>query len=1568
MEHLSVHRRTKRSAAMTSPTASVFVLRGNLSLGQLLNRCPWFVHAKAETDATRLGWRHVGPTEWPDVSASRLIGFSAEAACALAAMRGAFPSSGGRPLTRTVSEDAITGWERVLNSLWPDKGCWQVLSSGGVSALVREVAVDTSDAVDAAARSLTDDLMQVPISEVRSIRRLRDVLRRVITEALLNVYEHAYGATVARRAWVCATIFPARLLRQAFSSDAIFHATERAWLSALSEQHVVEVAIADSGIGIPCSLAPSAMSLLPRMAQAMRAAAAGSERFGAIRRQMHADLCDHAFRHYSTRKKDNEFTTPFHRLNWRGLYRCYRQVVELRGLITLISGHGKAGYAGTSHGAERIVWPLDTKADVPGTIVTVRIPLPPYDDQEQEPRNPPPGAALDVSTVDPPLTWQRIKDGQFSHGSEGVSDSAAKTQIVCLPVPFIEFARDGDPPGGGHRSSVELRAALERVPQKVVPIVCFAEMPDEWREEIRKFIPTSQWRPAVDGPPRLIGWLKEEGRVQWGMAGAVPESAEGAVRALETTGKWLAGVKPDTSSMRLFRELQAHYPEIVTWDRSGSVFSLVLQGTRLPANHHEAAFAAAFDQYWADEDARQGVVSEQKDRLILLPTGTRVRRHFSVFRLLTQSPLLASCLGQILVCKLRGMATASDITIVVDQPASRYIVHALLATGSSRYEVVSVDDLDRRGGLPRPVCVFTDAVFHGRTVARTIEEIRRHNFSVAAVIACVDLRPDPSTNRLSDVPLVHLVRPPGFQAEEVNTPVTTDDVPIDVLTHTPLGTAVSEFSELSQDQLRRDVLNAHPELYRIGFHVREGRTHTISLPLRGMIDLCGAREVARWFYSTVGALLPGLVGESGQRDTVMFSQYDARVNDLASLVAGGLQHMQCKGGRLFSVRMPVGHSGASSIYPPALSNPLAGCTEILSGRLSFGCSRLPDAGYVAIYIADAAVTGNALREFLHRIATAAEPPPAAVVAVVAVNRLSPGEVRFFRLCKHLVGTGGLKLPFAYDYLFNLQVGSRSGDGPINHTVTDRIMAEPILAVGELREYLMELRRRLTDSSGSSTIRHVMSPSLTMRAISIDAIRFRHLMALHQQNEPVVHEVLRLLEQMTSAKSPDPSLLSVLAIEPALLVVAPLRQFGHKLLTELAIRTLQDSEASPEVRSDALVILASYNHAIRDSFDRIATHVLKNRELRMQLASHLLDHELHGRESGASILDSFIAASEGRERTEASRLRDLLYVCGHINQASRKATRDDEARRCVERMISQMLHHSAGMEHEWDAVGTQLSNLAVYWRTIASSKKRAATLQTAQRGVEFAEQTIFPGLVALAQCARSSGAAHIAQEVDESFHIALPLFQSFEKRLAKCAGGMTMEDAVELNRQFHGLRESTWLAPSSNELLCGMGAPRNCGPLPRVLPLLFSMPTGVLYSVSNEVFARPTRLQEVCSQHLKHPLGVAIVCQVPVDSLRHIFSLLLDNVNRCGDIETLEVDVGSHQEIANRGGAWELVIRNGIVDSRRGSGGSGIAEATRTGSAFGVEIQSVADDGTGKWVTRVVIPGCSTVQRMSRSRT
>jgi hypothetical protein len=194
---------------------------------------------------------------------------------------------------------------------------------------------------------------------------LASLLDDFLEETLLNVYEHAYlDAEVPRHVWCAASIQRLSAKRIA----AIAGESSGDWFRGEHERrssHVMQVTVADAGLGIPNTLAGEHRRRYPEQWTGI-----GTQYLKGYAR-LHSAIIDWAVRSpFSSRKHTSDFSDESLAQLWRGLYRISDRAAQFGALLTIQSGFGTFASQEAVRGSGSTLKPW------PGTLLTLRVGLP----------------------------------------------------------------------------------------------------------------------------------------------------------------------------------------------------------------------------------------------------------------------------------------------------------------------------------------------------------------------------------------------------------------------------------------------------------------------------------------------------------------------------------------------------------------------------------------------------------------------------------------------------------------------------------------------------------------------------------------------------------------------------------------------------------------------------------------------------------------------------------------------------------------------------------------------------------------------------------------------------------------------------------------------------------------------------------------------------------------------------------------------------------------------------------------------------------------------------------------
>ncbi len=1137
---------------------------------------------KTTDDPLQIGWRATPPRSLSSIALSRVSHSSAEGIVTLANCLAALLATvGGIPLK--VESDAesdrlsevfdigqfVTGeWQRL------PAATFRFLTDESFALPLRRVAFAQRADCGIAARDVVSALDTLPpqLLPPNVKQPLSIALRAVLTEVFANIFDH----TEARCGLIAAVVAPSTVHgRPVDTADA-----EIAWLKN-APLHL-EVAVSDSGCGIPFQLH---RNFLDRYRTRLEAAASGTDLNDTARADLHREVCAWAFRHDSTSKATDPDSAAW--LSWRGLHRCWNHVAARGGAFVLASGRARVGYVCDASRALPFEHSTPKGHELPGTLAVVRLPLTDTqtttgavgsDDQER------PAHILHPAVT---VVWPKETDGDVRAFNDAIDTSQRQdaNRIVAVLHRFepMELTRVA---GRGFMlrslralqgSSLSLHLFTDVSEQELVELVAYA---DRWTD--------------AEGSPRLLGFVTPSGRVSWTMAGLLPSQA----------ADWARSLMRDGFAPRPSDPVAASFAELVRTDHSQHIallpeggYRLLTFGAKLHSGFAKDALDTAFARFVEPVDTNSAVYVAPNDELVRLNSGRLVGRYLSVTALVEHHALLRRSLAALLREELSRLRERyGDFRVVVPSLASYYLF--MMLTGEQRQDLRPVT-VDRAEGLEQ-VVLFGTAVSRGDTFAGARTALGPHA-QLLSCLACLDLRhgtppaPWPLTEPLAalirfpfdpkEIPNNSSARLPGHSEREV---CSVTDWP---------AVVEASLSTIAIDR-RAEALASRPQTFRYGLQCRGARLHVVTLPIEPLLEQAKALVLA-WFVDNIRAVLDAARPRRVHELVLAFSPNSSIASLLPELGRTLMQDGADGNLRVSLLAMPAIPQGPDVIYArpgsPLLSR-RRGVYELLPPS--------DIAEYAAIYIDGAAISGKTFRAFVDSVMSDATSTPVAVGWLPLVMRLNPSEAGwYFSVTQIGRRSIGPEAAFYCSSLFRLQVRSyeRVEDLAVA-AVVQGFLSSGLRHDPRLEAYLDALHDRLdalaealrSEADSEVCITHPFSPpterSADIASVPADAVAFRHLLALHQQNRGVLPLLLRTLQEATNRR--DFGFLSVLAVEPDLLNKPPLILQARNAIAQFAVDALAAPSTALGTKSDALAVLAFLDNVLVDRFPEVLV-VLKN---------------------------------------------------------------------------------------------------------------------------------------------------------------------------------------------------------------------------------------------------------------------------------------------------------------------------------------------------------------------------------------
>ncbi len=1423
---------------------------GKFHWGSLLKMLPpnLFDHALAEpNDPFGFGWTLTKQKARSPLVINGMLYATAEAVVALAAFSERLRSVDGN--LKLTFGDGPQEWVTSLDLHQIAYNKWQPEDIGWTRPFdcyalpLRKITLTNREDVAARAQNIVQAIQQLPdnVLEPHKTQKLASI-ERVVYEALLNIYEHAYGDAPEKHLYFCATVTPTRHFDVENLEHGILTSIEEAkWFAENRDALMLEIAIADAGQGIPLTLWKNAREMKCGFANEWQEGVMDVN----MRANAHQSLCNYAFHYASTRKRENEFINAASRLNWRGLHRSLQQTEFLSGTVALTSGQGRAGYVFVASGMEPIRQPSDSHTDFPGTLVTLRFSASQHLRHSFSAQGSVANLQLSVGKyifVDElrsPISAEQITHSLLDRktskvaGSSGmkgmkIEPAALGTRVVAVYFPFVEIT-----------SAQNLLEILPALPPNAVAVLLFARIPPEVRAELRAYA-SDEWSSIVHGTPRIFCiWNTEKQGLTWQIAGELPspQSGKKLYSDLEHLGHAnLEGEGSETAE--LARELAVTYPECLVWENDKKALRFSSIEPTISTADYASTLALAFKSLIK---GKQHFITEcENDEAIRLPTGRLVKRFLSVLDMLRGNQVLVDALSQRLFNVLKEIGTPADICLVADSPASYFVATILLKAHPDSPRIHILQHAVAEGlGLNSTPVLFVDAMYRGETIKRLVAELQGISSLPPIVIACIDMRRIP-VRKLTDTGcIVHGLITHYFDPLEFEPISTSRIIEIDSITHTPLS-QVCEFTELADSEDARQFLNEHPEVFISGFHrVSGGQIHTVSLQTSMLVNDYQPFLVAQ-IVGHIMELIKDIPKGKKCRDFIIFCRPESRVYEVVMMVAEELTRQGNVKTTVLLANLRVAPTSPKPIFPRDEQDLLAELSDPRR-QSNFFPIKTPSE-FIGVYLDDAAATGSTLENFIVKASQLKNSRPLALLSIVMVNRLSPREVRFLNVCRELQQPQKsassqsqlISVPFRFTSLFRLQV--KAADSQDQHSVPElirEILKHRDYFDERLRGYAAALQMKLDSvfgpSAPSAKVKHVIlhpfvPHEVPVLPLGVNAIHLRHLLALNEQNEGVVSEILRIVTVIT--KQHDYRLLTMLAVEPWLIKDDPLANHCWPAIKQLSLDCLSKNSSVNE-KSDALVILCQRPDEFLQSLDAALPGITGNSDLMNQVATFLLSFSRHSRKWYEEVQTHLDIAKGRISVEELGWLRTILEVPERAETSY--VVRDNaEAIARIHTLVATTWTHAAYLE-EWQAFDSRVKRIV--------EEKEELTDRDSQLGsrcLDYAERILLSALAGI----RYLGAQRLGPEDVNSVWRALIEGIRRVSELRNLFSSLNKSEPVwreEVGIAWNVLRRVTIKAASPIRFLGNVEAiSADPSVIEEVLPRLYSAPYSLVMELATEV--------------------------------------------------------------------------------------------------------------------------------------
>jgi hypothetical protein len=1425
---------------------------------------------KGSNDSLHMGWEHVTYQNLYMFKLENLQFATAEGIVTLAALVDCLRNGTQSKVDVLVGSDSRNWFsalhlEQLVNDRWqksfpitPSKvegGLTHPLWRYPVSS--RSACEKTAQRIAQQVAHLLDKLGLEHTSEVAAATKI------VFHEALLNVFEHAYGDHLGGLVFEAITITPVPQ-REQLKKLAYVTKQEDAWF-ANHAGLMLEVAIADYGRNVPSTLWDAYIDVEEHQADLERAASLrlGTHEGRAERAYLHHKIALWAFHHKSTRKRDHEFVDKLAQLNWRGLHRALNTAAKFDACVIMRSGQARTGYVFNNGKANALETVEGSQREFPGTSIILRIPL-------NKPQNSSPKPALKQSSSSPApaIRLNKIVDG--SHlTSDLTDDHTGRVFSVGIVHPFRKYGEDG---------VMELRRLTGLISPHIIGIHLFGTLESD---ALTRHLQAFEDKPSAPdlGVPRLTAFWNLGHNLQWRFVGLMPEYVRVLVKNIEEHG--VANIPHDAGARSFAEQLARAYPSFVMIEKD----SLLLKqfNWRLLSEDIDQAMQMAFNTW--SVNTGEAWLFDQSGKYIRLTTGRPVKRYVSLFKMLYSDDTLSQALGWRFATLLRQLQRDYPGLCIVTESEASYFIAKILLQGQNTPIDINIATPPAGSVASRPVVAFADAIYRGETLSTLLNGLQ----NCQRVICCLDLRAiAEETFGGPSIPITSLLKLSFDPGEVALTPAlnASDVLEVDRVTHIPVEGPPTESFLLGTNDQRVFFINENSHLFRYGLHMSGGRLHVVSISNDDIVQK-HRDDLFIWIKGIVSAQLELVSASEQPVDIVFFTRAETSIKEIIEELGAKLPAHVEGVGRTFSAVLPFVPTGPREVF----SRPTPELYYELQ-RLN-PTDLLPDqpSRFLAIYLDDACVTGRSLLNFLIRVSKArSDQLPVAILAVPMLSRFSPAEEQFYSSVFRSIDATGHndgRIPFSFRPLFRLQV--RSFDklqSTFVYELASKMSAQAAVLDTRLQGYTAKVIQRLEVALSGSQRNNTDLPVIqhpffsreesSATPVSSRAIRIRHLIALQEQNVGVLGELLH--ELLDATTNDDYSLLNVIALELNLLDVPPLLKECRTDIIDLAIKALTSTETTSEIKSDAICVLSMTGQELISEMAKILPSIGHDSDLIDQFLVFLLTKvprtNLWLEDLDNTIRDCASKLPADEYRYISSYVKSFFEIAEPLSVQS-----TPDAIRTIEHLVAQTSYHGRGLT-ALNAINDWLSKKE---RDRISTK--GTEVQLKLRGaITVVRRTVLPGLDGLvwwAEYENPNQAAELAVR-NARFQLILCLNQLDNIAEALKTGPVGSDVVVSIERLWDTLREYSQRIGPEYFLSQPVGSPEiEPTILERWMPKFFCLPFQILNRLS-PAFLPKVKVTNVWERS-GHGFSI-MMTPAPLDQVTQIFELLLSDMKSHGSGE------------------------------------------------------------------------------------
>lgn len=1361
-----------------------------------------------------------------------------------------------------------------------------------------------------------------------------------VVEGLLNVSQHAGEAGDATNAWLATRLWSPESLA-ALKPTELWRGSDR-WLERQTQNGAtgyLELCIADAGVGVAASLVDAYLARRPEI----RASLDRREGWWAV----HDEVLSWAFSPFGSRKVTIPGTDATFGRAWRGLYRVRFRSAQLGALLCLRSGLGMFGEA--AMGGDRYelrLAPIGDKLErrpMPWTILTLLLPLPiaHAPNAEEGTRLVTPDHYAYIPNAKQPLVGEHLGGGRADYARTvresvraSVRDRAVISQrtaetpsILAVVHPFIRLESPTQQ-SSAYAKSKTLRIEDETAVQLLelltdsslpglTPIHLFVDVPINALEEAQKYFAERNRDTAGEPlPPEICALCHPAtNRIHWFVQ--VDNCADAAVLAIDGSVE----APTDAPIPDWWFELQHLFPwfAMIDFEESPVTRLRVVAPTEVSNESTMAALIEMLPAAAATAPSRHSwfwSAAGPGTELIRTTSGRLVPQFVSANALCAAEPVAEIVLAATLRRLIESYRRTDIVTLVPDTGASSYVLAKRLLRELPTIVILHPEDLDT-DKEQTDIIVFADAIFAGSLVADRVGRLPDPS-RFRGVVAALDLRPTSIRKDLSwpfsaavTWPFPEEVSHPVqgadiLEVDEITNEVLTSRLAAEVRGYTSILWQPPDGAERSPVRDEERPVLLQPSRFRYGLQWVGDRIHVVRC---STVDLLRDDAVFAIIVQWLASVLARLLRDHPDYDAIVIAR-DANPlrHELIRLFTAAvntstIQELEWTGG-LYGCTIETTRHRGRQILRHHLNAVIRAAIPIAHAKRPAAKQRKlfewppPHTDAAILYIDNGAVTGHAIRDIALSVADLTHPRPAVLQLLVFINKLPPSEERLLHDIQSISRADGGSLPILFDALLQLRIPTfeRFEATSLARYIANILAACRGIDLDEVQRWIDDIAAvaaYIADSSGTEAVQCAMGPLAEHSEVSVEAILFRHLIAIHQQGLPVIEAIVHCLHRLTKAN--DYSVITVLALEPDLLTDALLSGPLSNDIGELAFAAL--SQGAPlGVRRNALFVALQLHGYITGRAAEVARTALLDTELRGELVGLSL-----AQPAGAfrdRFLRSVIEAGDDvlRNETTGRRVeRALPYLRAGLKlPLHQRSLSDDAARVAIETLIS-----AARPYHDRRDFGAWWTLHSVAKESLPESVASALLRSIDWGNVEhFFHETVVPAMYAMGQL-RRRGRFPLGSAEDLARDALLALEQAKSVALRVDAGTdlATFRDAW-LNVQRRTLSTAVNVI-YTQERATVLGGDKSGGTVDTLLTSIVQEPVGLMLHSIAGAFDDRQMVDLVTSgglvRTLRAPVGQHLLwlndvwtgsAQLPViwrqaDTLRRCYHVFADNIRRRG---------------------------------------------------------------------------------------